>query len=188
MAERLTVSQIRAMYEAIAEENKTLPNFDEVDFETKWQMIELLNREILGIDTEQGPGDGKTIDEKIEELEALIETLRVYDQAGFFEGKPEESQVLYRYVSCRRVNVPENFAGSIAKCVVEPTSDYVITIYKNSTEIGTITFSEGVNSGVFDTIGGFTLEIGDTLTLIAPETADNTFETLIFNLKLTWAE
>ncbi|MFA5453141.1 MAG: hypothetical protein WC248_06175, partial [Candidatus Methanomethylophilaceae archaeon] len=87
MAERLTVSAIRALYEAIAEADKTLPNFNEADFETKWYVMELLRRDILGIDSDEGADDGKTIAEQIEELRVLIETNLAYDQAGSYVGQ-----------------------------------------------------------------------------------------------------
>jgi len=189
MAERLTVSQIRTLYEAIEEANKTLPNFDEVDFETKWQTIELIYRTALGISGEEGPGDATTLEElRTEILEMLQDSYRVYDQAGFFEGKPDADEILYRYIACRRTNFAENFDGSVAKCAVAPTAEYVIKIYRGSTEIGTITFGAGVTTGVFASSGAFTLAIKDTLTFQAPAVADDTFETLVFNLKANWSE
>jgi len=189
MAEKLTPSQIRELYNAIAEADRTLPSFEEVDFETKWMVIELNRRLALGITEEQGADEGKSIEEYIQEIYTELEAkYRVYDQAGFFEGKPTEEQILYRYIACRRINVPQNFTGSIAKCIIAPTGNYIITILRGEDEIGTITFSAGLTIGVFTSLGAFTLDIGDTLTFKAPAVADNTFETLIFNLKLMWSE
>jgi len=185
---KYTPDSIRQIYEAIAEANRILPAFDEVDFETKYMAIELAYRQATGIDETQSPDEGKTIEELRTEILAIIDTLRVYDQAGFFEGKPTGEQILYRYISCRRINIPHNFTGSVAKCIIAPTGNYIITILRGEDEIGTITFSAGLTTGVFTTLGAFTLDIGDTLTFKAPVVADNTFETLIFNLKLMWSE
>jgi hypothetical protein len=185
---KYTPDDIRQLYEAIAIANRILPNFDEVDFETKYMAIELAYRQASGIDETQSPDAGKTIDDLRTEIWTIIETLRVYDQAGFFEGKPTAGQVIYRYVSCRRVNFPENFVGSVAKCIVAPTGSYVITVLRDDLEVGTITFSANVKTGAFASIGAFTLAEGDTLTFKAPVTADSTFETLLFNLKVMWSE
>jgi len=157
---------------------------------THGELIPTLNtlfRMLLGID-EEGTGSGQTVAELRTEILTIIDTLRVYDQAGFFEGKPASDAILYRYITCRRINIPSDFSGSIAKCVIAPTGNYIIKIMRGEDEIGTITFPAGTSTGIFASLGAFTLDVGDTLTFKAPSTEDNTFETLIFNLKLLWSE
>lgn len=65
--------------------------------------------------------------------------------------------------------IPINFDGASGSVQTNPGSDYIITVKKNGTDIGTITIS---TAGVFTfaTTGGatVTLAFGDTVTFIGP--------------------
>ena len=183
MAERLTVSAIRALYEAIEEANKTLPNFDEVDFETKWYVMELLRRDILGIGSDEGAGDGKTIVELIDELKTLIETNLAYDQAGFYVGQPDADQKLFAIPATRAFTLPANCAGSYAKCAVAPYLAATFYIKKNGYQIGTFTFAAGVLTATFAS-DETAFAAGDVLEVWAPSTADADLEDPCWNFKI----
>jgi len=183
MAERLTVSAIRALYEAIAEANKTLPNFDEVDFETKWYVMELLRRDILGIGSDKEAGDGKTIAEQIEELRTLIETNLAYDQAGFYVGQPTAGQKLFSIRATRAFTLPANCAGSVAGCAVAPYAAATFTIKKNGFQIGTFTIAAGVLTATFAS-DETQFAAGDVLTVWAPATTDADMEDPDWNFKI----
>jgi hypothetical protein len=183
MAEKLTVSQIRELYEAIVEENKTLPNFDEVDFETKWMVIELNRRLALGISTEQGAGEGKTIEEQIDELITKINATLAYDQAGFFVGKPENEQKLFSIPVARKFVLPENCLGSQAKVAIAPHASATFSIKKNGFQIGTFTFGAGVTNATFvcdETI----FEVGDVLEIYSPTIKDSDLSDPCWNFKI----
>ncbi len=183
-----TLQDVLALYDEIADANKLLPPGEQIDLEVLYKITELILREARGLATDEEPGEGQTIDERLEEMLALIEGLKAYDQAGHFRGAPENGEIVYYYVgnSVRRSNFPENFAGGVARCVVAPTASTVFKVYRNDTEVGTITFAAGVRSATFASIGAFTVGDGDTLSIEAPDPADATFETLIFNLKADW--
>ncbi len=183
MAERLTVSAIRALYEAIAEANKTLPNFDEVDFETKWYVMELLRRDILGIGSDEEAGDGKTISEQIEELRTLIAGSLSYDQAGFYVGQPSAGLKLFAIPVTRAFTLPANCAGSYAKCATAPYASATFFIKKNGFQIGTFTFPAGILSATF-ACDETEFIAGDVLEVWAPATADTDLADPCWNFKI----
>ena len=183
MAERLTVSAIRTLYEAIAETDKTLPNFNEADFETKWYVMELLRRDILGIDSDEGAGDGKTIAEQLEELRTLIETNLAYDQAGSYVGQPAAGLKLFTVRATRSFTLPANCSGSRAGCAVAPYAAATFTITKNGYQIGTFTFAAGMLTATFSS-DETKFAAGDVLNVWAPSTADADLEVPDWNFKI----
>jgi len=183
MAEKLTVSQIRELYEAIVEENKTLPNFDEVDFETKWMVIELNRRLALGISTEQGAGEGKTIKEQIDELITKINATLAYDQAGYYVGKPDAGLKLFSVIAIRQFILPADCVGSQAKVAIAPHASATFSIKKNGFQIGTFTFGAGVTNATFvcdETI----FEVGDVLEIYSPTIKDSDLSDPCWNFKI----
>jgi len=183
MAEKLTVSQIRELYEAIVEENKTLPNFDEVDFETKWMVIELNRRLALGISTEQGAGEGKTIEEQIDELITKINATLAYDQAGYYVGKPDAGLKLFSVIAIRQFILPADCVGSQAKVAIAPHASATFSIKKNGFQIGTFTFGAGVTNATFvcdETI----FEVGDVLEIYSPTIKDSDLSDPCWNFKI----
>jgi hypothetical protein len=72
----------------------------------------------------------------------------------------------------RSVTFPVNLVGSNGAVITAPGANYVISVRKNGTEVGTVTFD---TSGVptFATTGGATVSCvnGDALDFYAPDTA-----------------
>ncbi len=173
-----------------------MPYTDLLPLDTEKQfgaLIPKLNKlfyEITGFDPDDPDKEpGQSVKELRDEIMGLLDGIKAYDQAGHFRGAPDGEEIIYYYVgnSVRRSNFPENFVGSVARCVVAPTATTVFKVYRNDTQVGTITFSAGVRSATFASIGAFTVGDGDTLSIEAPDPADATFETLIFNLKAEWS-
>jgi len=183
MAEKLTVSQIRELYEAIVEKNKTLPNFDEVDFETKWMVIELNRRLALGISTEQGAGEGKTIEEQIDELITKINATLAYDQAGYYVGKPDAGLKLFSVIAIRQFILPADCVGSQAKVSVAPHTSATFIIKRNGFQIGTFTFPAGVLTATFDSDETEFIP-GDVLEVYAPAIQDTDLQDPCWNFKI----
>jgi hypothetical protein len=182
---KLTVSQIRALYEAIQADNRVLPNFDEIDFETKWFMIELLQRSILGIDTEQGADEGKSVEEQITDLKNLLKSTLIYDQSGFYIGQPEASRLLFPIRVVTPFLLPANCAGSIAFVGVAPFTTATFSIKKNGFQIGTFTFPAGVSSATFASVET-TFVAGDELQVYAPAVKDDDLEDPRWTFKINY--
>ncbi len=184
---KYTPDSIRQIYEAIAKENRILPAFDEVDFETKYMAIELAYRQAYGIDETQPPAEGKTIEELRTEILTIIDTLRVYDQAGFFIGQPEGGQKLFSIPATRKFVLPENCAGSQAKVAVAPYTTATFSIRKNGYQIGVFTFPAGVVNATFVS-DETNFAIGDVIEVYAPIIKDADLTDPCWNFKILWTD
>ena len=179
-------SKIREEYNDIEEDKRILPSPSDVDFEEAYMTLELMIREILGIDKDEGSEDGKSWEDAIEEVENLITQAKVYDQAGYVIGKPEANQRVFLLVAVRDFIIPENFLGSQARCITASTGQAIFTIKKNGATIGYITFQSGTNIGVFSSSlsGDISFTAGDYLEIIAPSEQDTTLSDICWNLKI----
>lgn len=86
----------------------------------------------------------------------------------------------------RPVSFPVDFDGSGGSVITNPGSDYVISVQKNSVEVGTITFDTS-GTPTFETTGGATVSFidGDKLDFYGPDsvgTAANFKITLVGEL------
>lgn len=165
--------------------NDLLPLKTEKTFD---QLIPKLNEIFDAIMGRTEEETGQTVAELRAEVMEAIAGLRVYDHTAHFRGQPEAGEIIYYSIAARRHSFAQDFNGSQAKCVVAPTGEVVLDVYRNDSVVGNITFSAGVRTGVFSSIGSFTLAIGDILSVKAPDPADATFETLVFTLKSNWSE
>jgi hypothetical protein len=92
-------------------------------------------------------------------------------------GKPAAGQLVLIYTAEATETFPANFTGpqSYGSVGTNPTATAVYSIFKNATNVGTVSVS---TSGVFTfaTTGGvgFSLNAGDRLTMVAPGSQDAT--------------
>ena len=109
-----------------------------------------------------------------------------YDIRGGFSSVPTSSQILDTIPIVTEVDFEANFAGSIGKIGVNPTSSFVIDVLDDASLIGTITVS---TSGVFTfaTVGGTskTVVAGSFLEFRAPSSVDATANRAVWTLKGT---
>jgi hypothetical protein len=100
-------------------------------------------------------------------------------------GTPEADEWLGGDAVAVALSLPADFAGSFAHCAAAPTDTYVISVKKNGTEIGTITFAAAATTGTFATSGGTAQSAtgGDRIELVGQTTPDAT----IANVYLTIA-
>ncbi len=105
-----------------------------------------------------------------------------YDIAGGISGPIAGSQYVLYFDAVREVNIPADFAGSLASVLTAFTDAATYTIYHNGTSVGTISFAASGTSGTFSTSSAFTLAIGDSLTIQAPSTADATAANLAITI------
>jgi hypothetical protein len=113
-----------------------------------------------------------------------------YDVPMSYTGFPPAAvsgtnYVFYRAIMARAVVFPANFAGSLMAAKVAPTSNYVATIYKNGTSVGTCTLTSATtNPGTFTSAGGTTISFsaGDILEIDAQSSQDATLQDLSITL------
>ena len=106
-----------------------------------------------------------------------------YDFGFSIDGKPNIAEILVYIPMVRAVVFDNNFSGSYGKAMIASTGNAIFTISKNTTQIGTVTFS-GSNTGVFSSDPGMhQFAVGDILKIQAPGTQDTTLSTLGIMLK-----
>ncbi|MBW8067055.1 MAG: hypothetical protein GJU73_06360 [Ferrovum sp.] len=105
-----------------------------------------------------------------------------YDIASGVSGPIAASQVVLYTVSVRAIDIPANFAGSIALVGTAFTNAATFTINHNGVAIGTLAFAAGGTVATFSTLAAFTLAVGDTVSVNAPSTSDPTAANLTITL------
>lgn len=96
-----------------------------------------------------------------------------YDIAVFIQSTPRQGELYPRHVFAAAVSFPADFDGSVASAEIAATNVAVFAIEKNGSPIGTLTFAQGSDTGVFS--GSATsFSAGDVLTITAPTPADAT--------------
>lgn len=106
-----------------------------------------------------------------------------YDIGVFIPGEPADAALVMQYVAPRAIAFPDDFAGAVGRCSVNPTGTSVFDVLKNGSSIGSVSISTG---GVFTfstTGGAVSLAIGDYLSMTAPGTADATLANISIILK-----
>lgn len=100
----------------------------------------------------------------------------VYDASSSYLGVPGNSATLLTVPVARVVLFPANFAGSVCKAKTAATASTVLTIWKDSTQLGTITFAAAGTTGTFASTGGTSQSItaGQVLEVRGPASADAT--------------
>jgi len=105
------------------------------------------------------------------------------DHGGYFATVGGSSTVLLKIVFARTVSFPSAFAGSQAHAGTLATGTAVLTVKKNGTSVGAITFSAGNAVGAFSTSGGaVSFAAGDYLEIVAPASADVTLAGVAISL------
>lgn len=87
-------------------------------------------------------------------------------------------------VLVRSYTLPEDATGSYAYAEELPTAEVVVSIRKNASVIGTVTFGTGDNDGVIAVASEVTFIAGDRLVLQFPETVDVTLGALGVTFRL----
>lgn len=114
----------------------------------------------------------------------LFGSSSLVDLGFFYPGTPAASEVIASLIFKTAITFPANFAGSVAKLLpgILATASTVLTIKKNGTSVGTITFAAGAGVGTWSTSGAVSFAVDDDMTLVAPATPDATFA----GLRSTW--
>lgn len=162
-----------------------LPEPQTIDFEELIYLIDKLFQDIYGYTDGNPPDNIETIQELRTEILNKLEELKVYDQAGYVIGKPEENKRVFFIVTTRNYKIPANFEGSQAKCGTAPKTSKIFTIKKNGDEIGTLSFEAGTNTGYFTASisGDISFTAGDVLEIWSPEIQDDDLADVGWNIK-----
>lgn len=107
----------------------------------------------------------------------------IYALAFGTNDRPYPGEVLPPHVFVDTVAFPENFTNSRAYAGVAPTAEAILTIRKNGTPVGTITFDAAASTGTFASTGTVTFTPGDVLTILCPTPRDDTFSEIAGTLR-----
>lgn len=124
---------------------------------------------------------GNTITVGVDDPELLRETLDLVGEIAMSHmGKPTASQLLMRYHAARGGIITDGVASSSTP----PTADYTLTVRRNGTGIGTISWAAGATTGtVAISPGAYSAD--DIITITAPATVDATFADASVTLAVT---
>jgi hypothetical protein len=95
-----------------------------------------------------------------------------YDIEFYLQGLMNEEEHLYRLTALRAFTIPATTTGFVAKSGTPAAGTTVLTLLKNGTQFGTITWSAAGTVGVWSIPGNTVFNIGDVFTLQAPDTPD----------------
>lgn len=100
----------------------------------------------------------------------------VSEHAFFLSGAPAADQLLYRKAITQPERLFSDFNGSRGAADAAPSSAAVLRVYKNATQVGTITFAGGASAPAFSTnmgSGSATVSLlpGDIVSIRAPSTS-----------------
>ena len=111
------------------------------------------------------------------------------DLFGFKIPVPGGDEILFRYVADRRLELAEDFVGSVSSSDIVTTAITTYIIRRNGFNIGTIVFPLGGTVGVFadDTeFGDHVIQLGDSITVVAPAVPDATHARISWTLQATF--
>lgn len=103
------------------------------------------------------------------------------DIACFFPGVPAASQLLFRMQVVRAFTWAASLTGSLFSAVTAATATYVVTINRNGSSIGTLSWAA---SGTVPTVtfaSGVTFAVNDVITLTGQSTPDTTLANISMN-------
>lgn len=100
-----------------------------------------------------------------------------------YEAEPRE--VLAFIPVPQAMTIPVDGTGSTAKCMLPPVLDTFLSIRRNGTEVGTITFSMSNITGTIQMPQSITFGLGDDLTIVMPDNPPAGFENYGVVLRMT---
>ncbi len=101
----------------------------------------------------------------------------------FFSGVPSGSLLMVQFIAPQRFVLPINLTDSYAESATAATAETILTIAKNGSSVGTITFPIAGTTGVFVFSSSVTLDAGDLLTITNQVTADATLADISITLR-----
>lgn len=107
-----------------------------------------------------------------------------YDFGMFFSGIPTNAQEVFRMEAVRGFTITDGAPNSTGEARVASTGNVAFSIKKNGTQFATVTFNiSAAGVWAFDAASDEVFVAGDTITFIAPATADATLEDISIFIK-----
>jgi len=119
--------------------------------------------------------DVDSLDTRVTDVEAKASTTDIYWN---HTGVPLSSEILYKYVASRSLQIPDDFTGSVGHIEVNPTASFAIDVTVNGSSVGTITID---TAGLFTFVTAGTtvlLTAGDVVRFVAPGVVDATADNI----------
>jgi len=143
--------------------------------------ISALNTRLANVEANQGSiPDGSVTTTKLADgavtAAKLAPGATPYDLALYVAGAVQANATLLRLVAPRSITLPTS--GHQVRCAVAPAANWTATINKNGGSVGTISISAGQTTGSISIASAVSLTAGDTLTIVAPSTADSSLRGL----------
>lgn len=114
---------------------------------------------------------------ELEVVEVDTATTPPYDIGFFFSTKPLNSQEVFRMEALRNFTHVDPPAGATAEARVAGSEDRSFSVARNGSQYATVRFNiSATGVWAFDSAADEVFVAGDTLTIIAPSTADSTLE------------
>lgn len=105
-----------------------------------------------------------------------------YDVGAMVTGVPDADAVCLRYAFPREVTFAAGLGSSQGVADVAATGDTDFDIQQNGVSVGTMTFAGAATTATFDMDAETIFEVGDVLTVVAPNTPDATLADISFVL------
>lgn len=103
-----------------------------------------------------------------------------YDIAIFYPGRPGGGATIARIVLTRNVSLT---SGAVSVGTA-PAANWTATIYKNGTNVGSVSVNAGGSTGTVTLSGGsLSLAEGDVLSVVAPSSPDGSIGNISITLK-----
>ena len=102
----------------------------------------------------------------------------VYELAASVNGVMVNNETVLVNVFTKAVTFPAGLTGSQAKALTAATASTVLSVRKNGTQFGTITFAAAGTTGTFAAASSTAFAAGDILSVVGPATADTTLSGL----------
>lgn len=108
---------------------------------------------------------------------------RKHPIAIWVQGMLSNAETLYEAIPALNAQLPAGLTGSVFVCDVAPTASMTITLNKNGSAIGTLTWAAGATTATVSFTTATTFNAGvDKLSLVGPATADTTAANFIITL------
>lgn len=111
-----------------------------------------------------------------------------YDLSGTVLGRPDPGAKVLYYVAARTFYIQAAMAGAVAHALQPSSTEQVYTVLVTrgleTIVIGSFTFSQGVEAGVFTptSLEPIRIQRGDVILVIAPNVVDQTLADISFTL------
>ena len=111
----------------------------------------------------------------LSQLDTQLTSISSYIVGNYFGSVPVSSQLILAHVfGYIGATFPEDLATSAAYAENAATAETILTIYRNATQIGTITFAASGTQGSFSFSADVTFVQSQVLKIYAPASADAT--------------